>query len=167
MGASQSSPETPKGRKKGISCADGTCLNKAGHYRADYLKAEWADTDRAGYRYSIGYAPTGAATCAGCKAKIAKGSLRIGRSVPNPFDAEGGTSDYTKFMHPNHAFDVMLRSRCSSNVPGSTRDLAGFASVAPADKRRVAAYLADFRKAWTTKCQPSRLPTPSSRKAKA
>ena len=132
-----------------------------GRYKKDYLKATWAGTDREGYRYSVSYAPTANATCFGCKAKIAKGALRIGRSMPNPFDAEAGASDYTKFMHHHHAFDVLRRSLCTSRVPLSTKDLTGFNKISEADKARVQTHLVPFAKAWTAKCaakQPRKQP---------
>ena len=134
MGAAQSNE---------ISCDRGECLNKAGHYKKDFLKASWAGTDRDGYRYS---------TCFGCKAKIAKGALRIGRSMPNPFDAEAGASDYTKFMHHHHAFDVLRRSLCTSRVPLSTKDLTGFNEISAADKARVQKHMVPFAKDWKAKC---------------
>ena len=143
MGAAQSNE---------ISCDRGECLNKAGHYKKDFLKASWAGTDRDGYRYSVSYAPTSTAACVGCKAKIAKGALRIGRSMPNPFDAENGASDYTKFMHYDHAFDVLRRSRCTSRVPLSTKDLTGFNEISAADKARVQKHMVPFAKDWKAKC---------------
>lgn len=133
-----------------------TDLNTAGHYKQAFLKKRWAGTDRDGYRYSVGYAPTGAATCVGCKTKIAKGALRVGRSMPSPFDAEGGVADYTKFMHAEHAFDVMLRSRCTSKVPASLKDFGGFDALAAADKKRIEGKLRTFVKAWAAKCAPNK-----------
>lgn len=129
-------------------------MNKAGHYRHDYLKAKWKGTNRDGYRYSVSYAPTGAATCIGCKQKIAKGDLRVGRSSPNPFDAESGATDYTKFMHADHAFGVFQRSKCASAVPLRVTDLVGFEDLAPKDKARMrtalAAFVAERKKACPT-----------------
>lgn len=139
-------------RASAPSCESGSCLNRAGHYRQDYLRKRWKGTDREGYRYSVGHAPSGAATCMGCKQKIAKGELRVGRSQPNPFDAEGGATDFTKFAHVDHAFDVFLRSKCASRVPLSARDLAGFDALPAGDKRRVLAALRAFAAARRAKC---------------
>jgi hypothetical protein len=44
-------------------------------------------------------APTGRAKCRGCATPIAKGELRLGEAVPNPFaDAEG--AETTHWYHP-------------------------------------------------------------------
>ena len=119
----------PKG-----NCKDGSCLTRKGaQYRAKWLKQAHLGTERDGYRYSAGYAPTGQATCRLCKAKIAKGSLRVGRSTPNPWDAEGGQSDYTRFFHAEHAFEAFSRSRCDSRVPLRLSDFAGADRLAPGD----------------------------------
>ncbi len=133
-------------------CKGDDCLTKAGTYKAKYLKARWADTDRAGYRYSVGYAPTNASTCRQCKAKIARGVLRVGRSTPSPFDAEGGHADMTMFYHADHAFDAFARSKCTSRVPLSTKDLRGFAELVPRDKARVTSQTAAFAERWHRKC---------------
>ncbi len=90
-----------------------------------------------GYRYSVSYAPTSAATCRGCKETIAKGSLRMGRSMPNPFDAHGGHSDYTQHFHFEHAFAVFARSKHTSKVPTSVRDVTGLTDIRPEDRLRV------------------------------
>lgn len=126
-----------------------------GQYRAGWLKKEWEGTAREGYRYSVGYAPTGAATCKGCNQKIAKGGLRIGRSTPNPFDAEGGASDMTQFFHVDHGFEVMMRSRCTSRVPASASDIKGMDSLISSDRKRVTINLRKFVSAWRKKCRPA------------
>lgn len=153
MGAGQSSS----------TCKDGECLTadktgtgtgtgKGVHYRAKWLKKKWSGTAREGYRYTVGYAPTGAATCRACGDKIAKGGVRIGRSTPNPFDAEGGASDYTQYFHADHAFDAIMRSKCTSRVPLTASDIAGVADLKPADRKRVQTKLVTFARAWGDKC---------------
>ena len=114
-------------------------LNKAGNYTAAYLKAT-----KGGYTYSVGYAPTGTAKCRETKKMIPKGALRVGRSSPNPFDSEGGTTLLTQYFLPQHAFVAFLRSKCGTHVPLKTRDLEGYASLIPADKRLVSAELRKF-----------------------
>jgi hypothetical protein len=144
----QSASQQPKD----IPC-DEACLTAKGTYKAAYLKRRWAGTARDGYRYSVGYAPTSAATCrCGCKRKIAKGALRVGRSTPSPFDSEGGHADLTHFYSFEHAFGAFRRSRCSSRVPLKQADLAGAASIEPQDRRRLATSLAAFAAAWRQKC---------------
>lgn len=127
-------------------------LNRRGNYTTKYLHERWAGTDREGYRYSIGYAPTGRATCAECKKAIPKDAVRIGRSMPNPFDAEGGASDYTKFFHVTHAFDAMLRSRCRSKVVLTPAALKGFDRLSASDQKKVRAAVEAFAKRWRVKC---------------
>lgn len=72
------------------------------HYHPKYLKAQWEGTDRSSYTYNVSVAPSDRSTCKACNKLIGKGELRLGRSTPNPFDAEGGATDYTKFFHPEH-----------------------------------------------------------------
>ncbi len=147
MGNSISGNNTP--------CKDGSCLNKKGNYRAKWLKEEWKGTPRDGYRYSVGYAPTGRATCRHCKAKIAKGTLHIRRSTPNPFDAEGGYSDYTQSFHaPSCAFEAFARSKCQSKVPTDPAGLSHFDELEPADKKAVRSALEAFSRERRKQCPP-------------
>jgi hypothetical protein len=132
-------------------CQDGSCLNKAGHYKQKFLDDTWKGTDREGYRYSVGYAPTGTAACRECKAKIAKGALRMGRATPNPFDAEAGSSDYTQFFHFEHAFTAFGRSRLTSKVPTTARSVSGASGLSPADRQRVDKAVVAFAAEWKRK----------------
>jgi hypothetical protein len=141
MGSSHSAPA----RKK-------PALNRAGNYTAKYLHERWAGTERDGYRYHVSYAPTGRATCAACKKAIAQGAVRVGRSMPNPFDAEGGASDYTKFFHLPHAFEAMARSRCASKVVLTPGALKGIDRLSPSDQKKVRDAIAAFAKRWRAKC---------------
>jgi hypothetical protein len=130
------------------SCEDGSCLTKDGargaQYRAKWLKKAHEGTARDGYRFQVGYAPTAQASCRECKQKIAKGALRIGRSTNNPWDAEGGASDYTQYFHLHHGFDAFLRSKCTSKVPATLSDISGVGSLTQADKKRVKSHLERF-----------------------
>ena len=149
MGASGSKPkpkQKPKQQQpnKLSKEQNNDALNKAGHYKAGFLKARWQGTTREGYLYNVGYAPTGAATCRQCKQKIAKGALRIGRSSPSPFDAEGGVADFTQYFHPEHAFIAFARSRPGTKVPLRERDMAGIEKLSVADRGTVKAAVAAF-----------------------
>ena len=141
MGASSSSTSAVRD-----DCKDGSCLTKAGTYKATHLQQKWKGTSREGYRYEVGYAPTGRATCGACKEKIDKGGVRIGRSTPSPFDAEGGATDMTKYFHatPACAFTVFARSKAQSKVPTKPGDLKGIAALAPRDRARVEGHLKKF-----------------------
>jgi DNA ligase-3 len=105
-----------------------------------------------GYRYSIGYAPTGAALCRECKTKIEKGSLRIGRSMPNPFtkgaDSGKKSAEFTQFFHFDHAFATFGRSRGTSKVPTTASVFSGLADISPADRRNVRHATAAFAAEW-------------------
>ena len=140
-----------------MSCKRGECLTPAGTYKAAYLKKRWTGTDRDGYRYSVGYAPTAAALCrCGCKRNIAKGALRVGRSTPSPFDAEGGHADLTRYFIFEHAFGpsgAFMRSRCTSRVPLKTADVGGVASIEPRDRQRLSSALSVFSASWKQKCK--------------
>jgi hypothetical protein len=131
---------------------DTSMLNRAGNYTTKFLREQWSGTEREGYRYSVSYAPTGRATCAHCKKRIAQGAVRIGRSVPSPFDAEWGATDYVKYFHASHAFDTMLKSRCASKVVLSPKTLVGIKSLSQKDKKRVEQAIATFAKRWHAKC---------------
>ena len=141
-----------------VTCDGRDCLTAKGTYKAAFLKKRWAGTERDGYRYSVGYAPTSAALCrCGCKRKIAKGALRVGRSTPSPFDAEGGHADFTRFFAFEHAFgatagSAFMRSRCTSRVPLKPADVAGAAKLEPRDRGRLASAVAAFAAAWRKKC---------------
>lgn len=125
-------------------------------YKKEYLRDRWAGTEREGYRYKVGYAPSGASTCRESKTKIVKGSLRIGRMAPSPFDAEGGTADITHYYHEGHAWRAFSRSKCTSKVPLRTTDLQGFGALREEDKKAVRASLAAFREEWKAKCARAR-----------
>lgn len=150
-------PKGTKGPNRDVKCRGGSCLTPKGAYKAGYLKKRWEGTERDGYRYSVGYAPTSAATCrCGCGGKIPKGAVRVGRSTPSPFDAEGGHADFTRFFLLDHAFDAFLRSRATSRVPTRAQDLAGLAALKPADRTRATAAVAAFARKWEGKKGPKR-----------
>ena len=132
-------------------CKGGSCLTSAGTYKASYLKKNWQGTSREGYRYDVSYAPTGRATCGACKTKIDKGRVRIGRSTPSPFDAEGGVTDLTKYFHatPACAFAVFARSKPQTRVPTKPADLKGLGALAPKDRATVTGHVVRFAAART------------------
>ena len=89
--------------------------------------------------------------------KVAKGALRIQRSTPNPFDAEGGYSDYTQSFHaPSCAFEAFARSKCTSKVPTDPASLSHFDELVPGDKKAVRSALDAFsrERTRTEQCPP-------------
>lgn len=59
-------------------------------------------------RFIVDHAKVGTATCKPCKEKLAKGSLRIGKISPSPFNED---SDMKSWFHPKCAFDQMTGKR--------------------------------------------------------
>lgn len=139
MGATQSRADEPP------------MQTRTGTYTAAYLRAT-----QGGYTYGVGYAPSGQAKCRGCKAKIAKGTLRVTRCAPSPFDCEGGFAKIQNHFHPEHAFEAFMRSKCSSHVPLKTGDLEGMAALTPADRKRVSQAVQQFAKAYRAKCRATK-----------
>lgn len=128
-------------------------LVKSGRaYKKAHLKNVWAGTDREGYRYKVDYAPNDRSTCRESKTKIDKGTLRVGRMSPSPFDAEHGNADLIHYYHHEHAWKAFLRSRCKSKVPLTTSDLQGFDGLTREDKKIVRKSLSEFKEQWQSKC---------------
>ncbi len=122
------------------------------HYRSGYLKDRWSGTKRSSYTYSVDVAPSDRSTCKGCNKKIALGTVRLGRSTPNPFDASGGATDYTKYFHPEHGFSTFLKSRCVTKVPTKMTDLAGLSKVSSQEQAKIKRELSKFTAKWEQKC---------------
>lgn len=150
---------TSRSRMKGEHACndDGTCLNKAGHYRRDWLKDRWSGTDRDRYRYKVDYAITGRAVCKACNKTIREGQMRVGRSSPNPFDSEGGTSDFTQYFHARAQCAAMtfLNSRCTTHVPIQPGQITGVAKLRPADQKVIRDLIKDLAIERKRKCTPS------------
>lgn len=86
--------------------------------------------------YSIDYAPTDRATCPKCKKKIAKGSLRIGKTMPSTFSYD--SDEMTKFYHPAHLFQAQRQTKRPWSVPLENEDqLKGLSKLHPQDRQRI------------------------------
>ena len=131
----------------------GATMTKENVLNGKTYKASFLKETQGGYTYVTDYAPTSTSTCRESKTKIKKGSLRIGRSSPSPFDAEGGVSKMTQWFHAEHAFKAFARSRCTSNVPTKPGDVKGYADLKPADKATVRNGLKGFSAERNKKCK--------------
>lgn len=141
------------GTTTSISTTTPPMFSKGGQYHPKFLQAQNADKGRGGYFYCVEYSPSDRATCPECNKKIAKGELRIGRSTANPFDAEHGLSDYTKFFHVSHMFDAMMRSRKTTKVISKPSDVKGFQKLLFGDQKTLKIEISIFYKSWTEKAK--------------
>lgn len=89
-------------------------------------------TDMADNKYVVGYAKLGTSGCKKCKQKIAKGALRIGKLVRNPFGSDGG--DMKQWHHPNCIFDTFQRARPTTKKIEEPDDMEGFSDLRQEDK---------------------------------
>jgi hypothetical protein len=89
-----------------------------------------------GKKWVVSYAVNGLSICkdlhclCGDK-KIVKGSLRIGRRYPSPFDAD---SVAINWFHAKCMFNQQRRSRVGTQIIGSTEDIDGIDDILLADK---------------------------------
>lgn len=103
-----------------------------------------------GYKYTVGYAPTGRALCRGCGKKIAKGALRISRDS-GPI-AQFNDHSIVNHFHSKHAFDAMQRGLCTSKVVLKQRDLIGVNSLTPEDRTKVVRHITTFSRKRRSRC---------------
>jgi len=79
--------------------------------------------------------------------------LRITRKGKNIFAGDGANyNTLASHFHAKHAWDVFLRSRCTTKVPLRTRDLHKFDKLKTSDKRAVEGMLKRFIGKWEKKC---------------
>lgn len=74
-------------------------------------------------RYCVDYAKRGTAGCKKCREKLPKGSVRIGRIMPNPF-SEG--TDMKEWYHIKCMFEKLERARLSTKKIDDLTDLEGY-----------------------------------------
>ncbi|XP_069767007.1 DNA ligase 3 isoform X2 [Narcine bancroftii] len=73
-------------------------------------------------RYCVDYAKRGTAGCRKCREKLPKGSVRLGRIVPNPF-SEG--AEMKEWYHIKCMFEKLERARLSTKKIDDITDLEG------------------------------------------
>ena|SRR6478609_2060337 len=118
-----------------------------------------------GYKYTVGYAPSGRAQCRKCGRPIKLGSLRISRE--SDAIAHFGDHGIVNHFHWRHAFDTMKRSNCTTNVVLSSGNLKGFNKISPGDQKAIVKEIGKFSKKRSGRCGLSkRSRRKSSRKSR-
>lgn len=85
-------------------------------------------------RFSVDYAKLGTSACKKCKAKIAKGEIRIAKITPSPF-SEGDTMKV--YHHVPCVFETFLHARATTKVIESSTDLDGWSDINPTDREMI------------------------------
>ncbi|KAL3861294.1 hypothetical protein ACJMK2_007333 [Sinanodonta woodiana] len=93
-------------------------------------------------KFIVGYAKLGTSNCKKCRVKIEKGSLRVGKVVPNPFSDEGG--DMKNWYHPSCIFETFKRARATTKKIEDSDDLEGFADLEDEDKDLIQKLIAEW-----------------------
>ena len=106
------------------------------------------EDDMAENRFAIDYAKLGTSGCKKCKAKIAKGEIRIAKITPSPF-SEGDTMKI--YHHVACMFDTFLHARATTKIIESSTDLDGWSNISPADRETVLDQIKRVETARTSK----------------
>lgn len=85
-------------------------------------------------RFIVGYAKLGTSGCKGCKTKIEKGSLRIGKVTVNPF---GGDGDMKQWYHPSCIFNTFKRARATTKKIEEPDDMEDFSELRQESKDEI------------------------------
>ncbi|KAM4797086.1 DNA ligase 3 [Rhinophrynus dorsalis] len=83
-------------------------------------------------RYCVEYAKRGTAGCKKCKEKIAKGLVRIGKVVPNPFSESAG--DMKEWYHVKCMFEKLERARPTTKKIDDLTELEGWQALEDPEK---------------------------------
>ncbi|XP_062341301.1 DNA ligase 3 [Osmerus eperlanus] len=105
-----------------------------------HLKVSWHQyfTDQsnmAEQRFCVEYAKRGTAGCKKCKDKIAKGFVRIGKIVPNPFSESAG--EMKEWYHMKCIFEKLERARATTKKIEDITDLEGWEELQDEDKELI------------------------------
>ncbi|CAL9685126.1 unnamed protein product [Knipowitschia caucasica] len=93
-------------------------------------------------RFIVEYAKRGTAGCKKCKDKIAKGIVRIGKVVPNPFSESAG--DMKEWYHVKCIFEKLERARATTKKIEDITDLEGWEELQDEDKDIINKHVADL-----------------------
>jgi DNA ligase-3 len=99
-------------------------------------------------RFSVDYAKLGTSSCKKCKAKIAKGEIRIAKITPSPF-SEGDTMKV--YHHVACIFETFLHARATTKIIESSTDLDGWLNISPADREIIAEQIKQVQTARANK----------------
>lgn len=86
-------------------------------------------------RFIVEYAKRGTAGCKKCKDKIAKGIVRIGKIVPNPFSESAG--EMKEWYHVKCIFEKLERARATTKKIEDITDLEGWEEMQDEDKELI------------------------------
>nr|XP_060622654.1 DNA ligase 3 [Anolis sagrei ordinatus] len=93
-------------------------------------------------RYCVDYAKRGTAGCKKCKEKLLKGTVRIGKVVPNPFSESGG--DMKEWYHVKCAFEKLERARATTKRIEDLTDLEGWEELQEPEKEMINQHIAEL-----------------------
>lgn len=86
-------------------------------------------------RFIVEYAKRGTAGCKKCKDKIAKGIVRIGKVVPNPFSESAG--EMKEWYHVKCIFEKLERARATTKKIEDITELEGWEELQDEDKELI------------------------------
>lgn len=90
-------------------------------------------------RYCVEYAKRGTAGCKKCKEKIAKGMVRIGKIVPNPFSESAG--DMKEWYHIKCMFEKLERARATTKKIDDLTELEGWQELQDAERELITQHV--------------------------
>ncbi|CAL8268355.1 unnamed protein product [Merluccius merluccius] len=93
-------------------------------------------------RFIVEYAKRGTAGCKKCKEKIAKGVVRIGKVVPNPFSESAG--DMKEWHHVKCIFEKLEKARATTKKIEDITDLEGWEELEDEDKETINKHVSDL-----------------------
>ncbi|CAF3800514.1 unnamed protein product, partial [Rotaria sordida] len=116
------------------------------------------------HRYSVDYAKLGTSACKKCKAKIAKGEIRIAKLTPSPF-SEG---DMMKiYHHVQCIFDSFLHARATTKIIESSTDLDGWLNISPLDREIILEHIKRVQEAKANKTTTTTTKSPTKKPTKS
>ncbi|KAE8287653.1 DNA ligase 3 [Larimichthys crocea] len=98
--------------------------------------------DMSEQRFIVEYAKRGTAGCKKCKDKIAKGIVRIGKIVPNPFSESAG--EMKEWYHVKCIFEKLERARATTKKIEDITDLEGWEEMQDEDKELINKHVSDL-----------------------
>uniref|UniRef100_A0A8B9BPH4 DNA ligase n=1 Tax=Anser brachyrhynchus TaxID=132585 RepID=A0A8B9BPH4_9AVES len=92
-------------------------------------------------RYCVDYAKRGTAGCKKCKEKLVKGTVRIGKIVPNPFTESGG--EMKEWYHVRCMFEKLEKARATTKKIEDITDLEGWEELQDEEKELIHKHIAE------------------------
>lgn len=92
-------------------------------------------------RYCVDYAKRGTAGCKKCKEKLVKGTVRIGKIVPNPFTESGG--EMKEWYHVRCMFEKLEKARATTKKIEDITDLEGWEELQDEEKELIQKHIAE------------------------